>query len=144
MPEKTYRYLQCRTEQDVLVLTITEARVQGDEVAEDLRQEMLAAVDESGCGKVVIDFRHAEYLSSAAFRPLLALRRKLQETGGRIMLCGLSETVGDVFYTTRMISDGGTVQPLFDMEPDEAAAIARLASAGGVKGEGQASATPGF
>ncbi|HEV3262540.1 MAG TPA: STAS domain-containing protein [Gemmataceae bacterium] len=129
MSEKTYRYLRCRTEQGVLVLTITEPRVQGDDVAETLRQEMLAAVDESGSSKVVIDFRHAEYISSAAFRPLLALRRKLQETGGRIMLCGLSETVGDVFYTTRMISDGGTVSPLFEMEPDEAAAIARLTRA---------------
>jgi anti-anti-sigma factor len=114
------------TDQGILVLTITEPRVQGEEVAEILRQEMLAALERSGARQVVVDFQHALYISSAAFRPLLSLRRKLQETNGRIVLCGLSKAIGDVFYTTQMISDTGSVAPLFEMQKDVPSAIAHL------------------
>jgi len=128
MSAQDYHHLTAGIEQGVLVLTITEAKVQGDQIAEALRQEMLTALAHSGLGKVVVDFRHAEYISSAAFRPLLALRRQLQEAGGRLLLCGLSSVVGDVFHTTRMIDAGGSVTPMFEMETDVVAAVARLNS----------------
>jgi anti-anti-sigma factor len=126
MGEEPERYLRSCVEQGVLVLTITETKIQSDDIADALRQEMLAAVARSGIRKVVIDFRHAQYLSSTAFRPLLSLRRKLQEDGGQIILCGLSSVVGDIFYTTRMIDPSGSVKAVFDMQPDVASAIAFL------------------
>lgn len=126
MGEEPERHLRSCVEQGVLILTITEAKIQSDDIADALRQEMLAAVARTGVRKVVIDFRHAQYLSSTAFRPLLSLRRKLQEDGGQIVLCGLSSVVGDIFYTTRMIDPSGSVKAVFDMQPDVAAAIAFL------------------
>jgi anti-anti-sigma factor len=128
MAEEQYHHLRTGIEQGVLVLTITEPRVQGDQIAEALRGEMLTALARSGLDRVVVDFRHAEYISSSAFRPLLAIRRKLQETAGQLVLCGLSGAVGDVFHTTRMIDDSGSAAPMFELEPDLAAAITRLNS----------------
>ncbi len=124
--ESPSRYLISRTEQGVLVLSITATSVEGEEVPEALRQEMLAAVERARAGKVVVDFQRTQYISSAAFRPLLALRRKLQEAGGRLVVCGLNPVVGDVFYTTRMINAGASVSAPFDMESDVPAAVARL------------------
>jgi len=131
--------LNYRTEHGILVVTITEAKIQGEDIADTLRREMLAILDSSGATRIVIDFQHAQYISSAAFRPLLAVHRKLQNRGGRIVLCGLSPAVGDIFYTTRMTGptgsitrmtgESGTITPLFDTAKDAEEAVSRLRSA---------------
>jgi anti-anti-sigma factor len=118
--------VQVSMDQGVLVLTITVRQIEGEEVAEALRQAMLAAVASQQTPKVVIDFQHIRYVSSVVFRPLLGLRRQLQQIKGRLLVCGLSKTVGDVFYTTRMISNSGNFNAPFEMETDRAAAVARL------------------
>lgn len=127
MTQQQTRYVSGRVEQDVLVLTISVSKIQGEEVADAIRLEMLHELESTGLRSVVVDFQHAQYVSSTAFRPLLALRRRLHELGGgRVVLCGLSSVVGDVFYTTRMVDPTGSVTALFDMEADVPAAVARL------------------
>jgi anti-anti-sigma factor len=129
MSEPPLRHTTIRTEQGVLVLTITAMELQTEPTADTLLQEMLAAVEQHAAGRVVIDLQNIKYISSVAFRPFLFLRRKLQETGGRMILCGLSSVVGDVFYTTRMVSRDGSFAAPFEMEADAAAAIVRLQNA---------------
>jgi anti-anti-sigma factor len=113
-------------EQGILVLTITQSRIQGEEIAQMLRDEMRQAVEQSQLNRVVIDLQHVRYLSSVAFWPLLSLRRQLLDHGGQLMICGLSGDLEDVFATTRMISTGGAVDAPFEVAPDVAAAVARL------------------
>jgi anti-anti-sigma factor len=126
MPPFVGSLLQSAVNQGVLVLTLTQSRIQGEEVAEALRDEMRAAVDRARVNRVVIDLQHARYLSSAAFWPLLCLRRELLDTGGRLMICGLCDDVEDVFMTTKMISNDGAVDAPFEVAPNAAAAVARL------------------
>jgi anti-anti-sigma factor len=87
---------------------------------------MLSEVDRAGVNRVVIDLQHARYLSSVAFWPLLSLRRQLIDAGGRLIICGLSGDIEDIFMTTKMISPGGEVDAPFEVAPDAAAAMARL------------------
>ncbi|HEY7313118.1 MAG TPA: STAS domain-containing protein [Gemmataceae bacterium] len=126
MPPFVGSLLQSAVDQGVLVLTVTQSRLQGEEVAEALRDELHAAVARTGVNLVVIDLRHARYLSSVAFWPLLSLRRQLLDAGGRLMICGLCEDVEDVFATTKMISTGGAVDAPFEVAPDADDAVARL------------------
>src|SRR5438067_1571510 len=136
MAEAGYLHLRSQVEQGFLVMTITSAQVEGEEVAERLRDEMLDALAASGCQHVVIDFQHTRYISSVAFRPLLSLRKKLNESGGRAILCGLSPVVGDVFYTTRMVNSSGNFTAPFEIEADVPAAISRLKTTqGGTRGQ---------
>ena len=118
--------LRSSLEQGVLMLTIVQPRIQGEEIAQSLREEMLSEVDRAGVNRVVIDLQHARYLSSVAFWPLLSLRRQLLDTGGRLIICGLSGDIEDIFMTTKMISPGGEVDAPFEVAPDAAAAMARL------------------
>jgi len=118
--------LHSSVEQGVLVLTIAQPRIQGEEIAHFLREEMRLAVEQAGIQRVVIDFRHTRYLSSVAFWPLLSLRKQLREAGGRLIICGLMDDVEDVFMTTKMISSGGAADAPFEVAADAAAAIARL------------------
>jgi len=126
MPEPECRYLLYRVEDGVLVLTLSVSQLQDEKMAAGVLAELTACVDQYKSDKVVLDMRNIKYISSVAFRPLLNLRRKLQDAQGRLVLCGLSSEVGDVFYTTRLISSGGSFAAPFDMEPDVPAAIARL------------------
>src|SRR5437868_5281313 len=116
MEKPEYHYLTAKVEQTVLVLTITETRLQEERVAEALFQEMLKAASQIAVRKVVVDMRHLEYMSSVAFRPLLRLRGRLQKSGGRMILCGLTPLVGDIFYTTKMLSPSGSLDAPFQME----------------------------
>jgi anti-anti-sigma factor len=126
MPEPQYQYLKTRVEERVLVLTLTLTHLEGDRVVSDLRREMLAAVDCHQAQQVVVDFQHTQYISSAAFWPLLSLHKHTKEAGGRLILCGLSPMVGDVFYTTKLVSPDGSFAAPFSLETDVAAAIARM------------------
>jgi anti-anti-sigma factor len=127
MSQPSYRHLQCRQEQGVLVLAMTRSELQGEEIATELRHEMLQALDEFKPQNVIVDFTPIQYISSVAFWPLLSLHRKLQETGGRVTVCGLNSTVGDVFFSTRLVSPTGAFAAPFGVEPDVATALAHLA-----------------
>jgi anti-anti-sigma factor len=133
MSEPQFRHLKGRTEQGVLVLSITEPQLQGDKLVESLRRELRTAIGEPGAQKVVLDFRLVRSVASEAFRPLLSLRRKLEETGGRMALCNLSPVVAKTFQVTRMVSPSRSSGSRFEMEQDVPAAIALLNQPAGAK-----------
>lgn len=117
-------------DQGVLVLTIAQSRIQGEETAQQLREEMQTALEKAGVNRVVVDLQHVRYLSSVAFWPLLSLRRHLVTVGGRLIICGLTGDIEVLFLTTKMISSGGAVDAPFEVAPDAAAAIERIKQAG--------------
>src|SRR6266508_955839 len=98
MTEPNYSLFESRTEKGVLVLTLRGPDLQDEETATKLLKELLAVVDEFEADRAVLDFEQIKFLSSVAFRPLLHLRKKLQERNGRMMLSGLSPVVGDILY----------------------------------------------
>ena len=128
MPEPQYRLVKRRIEQGVLVMTISEPQLERDALVEALRRELIAAVEPPGIQKVVLDFQRVRLFSSAAFRPLISLRRKLEECGSRLVLCNLSPVVAKTFQATRMISSSRSSTASFTVEPDVASAIATLNS----------------
>jgi anti-anti-sigma factor len=59
---------------------------------------------------VVIDLADVQYISSAGLRVLLLTLNKLNASGGRLVLCGLGESVREVFelagFTTIFTIEG--------------------------------------
>ena len=49
---------------------------------------------------VVLDFAKVDYISSAGLRVLLNLEQNLEETGGKLELCHVSDLIRDVFDIT--------------------------------------------
>ena len=64
--------------------------------------------------------------SGFSFRPFLSLRRRLQESGGRLVFCNLTPAVSEVFQVVRLISADGSSPAPFDVKPDVSAALAFL------------------
>jgi anti-anti-sigma factor len=134
MTESQYRYLRADTRQGVLVLTVTHAQLRsGDfDLLDAVRQEMLDAVSRSTARHVVVDLSAVAYLGSGGFRPLLSLRKRLQERNGDMLLCGLTPDVREVLLTSHLINAAGNAEAPFAVADDVPQAIARLtAPAGG-------------
>jgi len=128
MSQTKYRHLTSRIDTGVLVITITETQLQDEKLAQAIQDELLSVVKESGLFSLVVDLQQIRYISSVAFRPLLRLRRHVHESNGRLILCGLSRIVGDVFFTTKLVSPDGSFVAPFEMEADAAQAVARITS----------------
>jgi anti-anti-sigma factor len=90
----------------------------------ELRNELIAAVAETGAKKIVLDMSNVESVSSVAFRPLLSLRRVVEDSGARMVLCGLSELVAEVFHATRLLISGHSSVAPFEARPDLPSALA--------------------
>lgn len=131
MSQPRYRHLECTSQDGALLLKVSPPELRsGDfELIDVLRQELLAAVALNGARKVIVDLSAVQYVGSAGFRPLLSLRKKLQETGGEMVLCGLCGDVRDVFLSARLINAAGTNAAPFGVVADTAAAVTRLAAA---------------
>jgi anti-anti-sigma factor len=120
-------YVESTIENGVLVLTIIRQQIEGEDLAAGLREDLLAAVTHSRLNRVVLDLRNTRYVSSVAFWPLLTLRRQLNDQGGKLLLCGLTGAVHDIFTSTKMITGSGSLNAPFEVVPDRATAVARLA-----------------
>lgn len=120
---------------DILVLTILQPRIEGEDTAAALKEELLAAVKQHEASKVVLDLSHTRYVSSIVFWPLLNLRRQLSQQQGSLILCGLTGAVEEVFTSTKMVTSSGATNAPFEFAPDRESALARL--------RGEAPASPG-
>lgn len=60
-------------------------------------EERLGELLEKGVTKILVDFTTLNYISSAGLRVLLVTTKRLGGTGGSLRLCGLNETVDEVF-----------------------------------------------
>jgi hypothetical protein len=71
---------------------VKESQIEGENVAARLKDEMDDAVSQHAAKLVVLDLSSCRYVSSIAFWPLLAMRRRLAEQGGRMIICGLKRS----------------------------------------------------
>jgi len=83
------------------VVLVPEGRIDSDP-ARELERE-LRTLAEEGTQAVVVDLSRVSYLTSGAFRAMLAGARVLDGRGGRFLLCGIDASLA------RLFSAGGFV-----------------------------------
>lgn len=64
--------------------------------APDFEKRCASLVD-GGSKVIVLDLSRLEYLSSAGLRAILAIAKRLQAVGGKLLACSLSGLVKEVF-----------------------------------------------
>jgi anti-anti-sigma factor len=126
MSENITQHVEVAAEQGVLILTLLDRELRDERQCAAIRQEFLAAVQESNAKKIVVDFRNVTFVASVGFRPLLSLRRLVHDTGGRLVLCCLGEYVKDVFQATQLLVSHKVAGAPFEEQPDLVSAIAYL------------------
>ena len=75
-------------------------------------QDYLNKAIDAGAAKVVVSFEKVDFVSSAGLRVLLATAKRLGGSGGSLRVCGLNETVNEVFE----ISGFSTILNVFPSE----------------------------
>jgi len=83
------------------------ARVEGcralNEQTTPLVQNQLATLAQGlGAGSLTVDLGGVELLTSIALGMLIGLHRRLRAAGGALRLCGLRESLYEVFEATRL------------------------------------------
>jgi anti-anti-sigma factor len=122
--------LTASVQNGVLVLTVTLSEVRGDDTADAMTREALAAVaDNATAKKVAVNFSAVRFLSSAGIRPLLRLHKELHPEGGRVVICGMQPAVREVMHATRLVTSSGHTQAPFEEQPTVEAGVASLAGA---------------
>ncbi len=70
--------------------------------------------------RLLVDFSSVDYISSAGLRVMLVLARGIRDGGGRLALCGMGESVRQVFYLAGFL-------PLFVVCDSQDAAVRQIA-----------------
>jgi anti-anti-sigma factor len=122
----SYRYISTRCDRDVLILTIELPRVNEYAMAEAVGKELIDAAHAQRATKVVVDLGQLQYMSSVGYGPLISLRSRVRENGGRLVLCNLSEVVHEMFDATRLLINPRSPKSLFEFTDTVESAMALL------------------
>jgi anti-anti-sigma factor len=122
----TYQYISARQTGGVLILTVELTRIGAYEVAEAMGRELLEAVRNELATKVVVDLGKLEYSTSVGYGPLISLRGRVRDAGGRLVLCALTPVVFQMFDATRLLINPRSPRSLFEFTDTVENAVAML------------------
>ena len=82
-------------------------------------EEAIRQTVDNGTRDIVMDLSGVDYISSAGLRVFLVLAKRIRDLKGRLVLCGMTEPVRQVFHLAGFL-------PLFSIERSRDAALARF------------------
>jgi len=112
--------------------------------APDFEKKLLELL-KGGTRRFVIDLSPTEYVSSAGLRVLVMLAKKLAGGQGRLVLCGMRESVREVFEIagfTSLFAITATVDEAVASAPGEIKSEKLAERAAGLLGRGRRAAAP--
>lgn len=68
----------------------------------EIQEELSRIVDQAPGLKLVLSFKNVEHLSSAALGMLITLRKRVEESGGKLRLSDINPQIYEVFKITRL------------------------------------------
>src|SRR5215467_6171458 len=86
---------------DVTVVNFVDRKILDEQNIQIIGEQLFSLVDEEGSRKLLLNFGNVEYLSSAALGKLITLNKKLQQVGGRLILCDIDPQIYEVFEIDR-------------------------------------------
>jgi anti-sigma B factor antagonist len=112
-----YRRLTVSDVGDVTVVRFVDRKILDELNIQELGQELFQLVEEDNKNRLLLNFQHVEFLSSAALGKLITLDKKVKAHGGKMKLSNIRPEIYEVFAITKL-------NKLFDIKDDEADALA--------------------
>jgi anti-sigma B factor antagonist len=109
-----YRWLDVEQLGDVTAIRFTTRTILGDDAIGAIGQQLLGLVDSAGCRRFVLNLSNVESLSTAMIGRLVALHRRVEAAGGRLVLCGLGPFLMEIFRVLNLPE----VAPIYRDEPE--------------------------
>src|SRR6516165_5727989 len=110
------RRLEVEDVGDIAVVNFIDKKILDEQNIQMIGDDLFRLVDELGRRKIVLNFSNVEFLSSAALGKLITLNRKVQAVRGKLVLCGISKEIKEVFEITKL-------DKLFTIHQEEQAAL---------------------
>ena len=101
---------------DITVVNFTDRKILDEQNIQLIGEQLFGLVDQDGTRKMLLNFGNVEYLSSAALGKLITLNKKLQASGGRLILCNIDPQIYEVFEITKL-------NRLFNIQKEEQTAL---------------------
>jgi anti-anti-sigma factor len=86
----------------VTVVRFAQRSILEDELIAQIREHLFDLVDREGRRLFVLNFGRVTGLASRMLGQLVALHQKLQEVGGRVVLCEVSPFLSEFFDTAQL------------------------------------------
>jgi anti-sigma B factor antagonist len=86
----------------VTVATFTDRKILDEQNIQVIGDQLFRLVDQQGTKDLVLNFANVEFMSSAALGKLMVLRKKVQEAGGKLVLCNIDPRIYEVFTITKL------------------------------------------
>ncbi len=100
MPMLPTTNIQRRQHGAIEVITLRGQFIGGKET--DELRSVLTEVTQSGTSVIVLDMADVTYLNSTALGVLIAAHSSISKRGGKIVLCGLSKSLENIFVITKL------------------------------------------
>ena len=87
---------------DVTVVNFVDKKILDEQNIQMIGDDLFRLVDELGRRKLLLNFSNVEFMSSAALGKLIRLHQRLQQVGGKLILCAISKNILEIFEITKL------------------------------------------
>lgn len=87
---------------EVTVVNFVDKKILDEQNIQVIGEQLFRLVDDLGRTKLLLNFSNVEYLSSAALGKLITLNKKVNATGGKLILCNIAPNIYEVFEITKL------------------------------------------
>ena len=87
---------------DVTVVRFVDRKILDEPNIQAIGDDLFKLVDELGRRKLLLVFDTVEFMSSAALGKLIRLHQRLHQVGGKLVLCGISKSIMEIFEITKL------------------------------------------
>lgn len=87
---------------DIAVVQFVDKKILDEQNIQMIGDDLFRLVDELGRRKILLNFSNVEFMSSAALGKLIRLHQRLHSIGGKLILCGISKGILEIFEITKL------------------------------------------
>src|SRR5262249_5901686 len=110
------RRLELEEVGDVTVVNFVDKKILDEQNIQIIGEQLFDLVDNQAKKKLLLNFGNVEFLSSAALGKLITLNKKVQTSGGKLVMCKIAKEIMEVCEITKL-------DKLFKIYPDEQTAL---------------------
>ncbi len=108
---------------DATIVSFTEEKILDEADINAIQDSIISVIEQAERIKLVLDFGHVKFLSSAVLGLLIRISKKTYEKGGQLKLCSIDPKIYQIFKITRLTK-------IFDICKDLESALESFAQTG--------------